>query len=848
MRSSSPVADSDSSLLALAAAVADGSQVDWDAAESGASTPEERNVISQLRKLASLRSDHSSDVERWGPFEILQEIGHGSFGTVYLARDPRLGREVALKLLRVTPLDQRLGAQCIAEGRLLAQIRHPNVVTVFGADQHEDTVGVWMEFVHGRTLKAIVEEHGPLGADEAALIGRDICRALAAVHKADFLHRDVKAQNVMREAGGRTVLMDFGAGHRATGTDSPASLIGTPVYLAPELFHGEPPTARSDVYSVGVLLYYLVSGTFPVAGRNVDEIRTAHAGGTATPLIDLRPDLPPAFLSVVDAASNTDAAKRPATAGAMATLLERCLNGEAPNRLEDAESPAPRPSYTSGWSAGRARLVGVVALVAALGIGAWAVRSLNSPQTVARNSVAILPFDSLATDQAAEYMGEGFVQDLAMTLGSIRDLRIVAGISTSRFRRSAKSPRDIGVEAGVAAVLTGTVRRERSGLSVIVQLIDTVSGEQIWSERFDRDTTDVLSLQQEISRKTAIALRGELSEREGERLRQGKNRSFDVFDLYWKGRHAVSLRTANGLQEGLSFFNESLARDSTFAAAHAGVAEAYLGLGAYGILPRAEAYSRAAAAAERAIALDPGLPEAYAALGYAHKNRFEWDAAETRFKRAIELRPGRALSHHWYSIYLTQLGRFPEAIVEIRTAISLDPFSVGAHQQFATVLLMARRYEDAIAQWQDSIRMDAGIVVPYRGIAQAYAHLGLGEKARHTIAEAIAKAPSGSEDQELKADRGLILALSGQRQQAVAIARELEERHRLTGEELAGNIAAIYAGLGETNAAFKWLRDALAVRDPELAFIKVDPRWDALRNDTRFDAIIAALALNPSHK
>jgi serine/threonine protein kinase/tetratricopeptide (TPR) repeat protein len=839
------MADSEPSILALAAAVADGSQVDWDQAESGASTPEERAVISQLRKLAAIGSTRSTPVEQWGPLEIIEEIGHGSFGSVFLARDPRLGREVALKLLHVTPLDQRLGAQSIAEGRLLAQIRHPNVVTVHGADQHDDRVGVWMEFVHGRTLKAIVEEHGPFGSDEAALIGRDICRALAAVHKVGFLHRDVKAQNVMREAGGRTVLMDFGAGDRASG-NAAVPLMGTPAYLAPELFAGAAPTVASDVYSVGVLLYFLVSGKFPVPGQSLDDLRASHAAGRTVPLVDVRPDLPSAFLAVVDVACAADPAKRPSTAGAMAALLERCLNLDD-HRAPNAESEALRPSSVRRWLPGRTRVVAVIAL-AALIAGAWMVRSLSTPLAVPRNSVAILPFESQPVDPAAEYLGEGFMQDVAATLGSIRDLRVVAGVSTMRFRNASKSPREIGAEVGVAAVLTGAVRRRGDALSVFVQLIDTASGEQIWSERFERTSTDVLAMQQEISRKTAIALRGELSERERERLRQGEGRSFEAFNLYWKGRHAVSLRTAASMQEALGLFREALALDARFAAAQAGTAEAYLSLGTYGVLPRTEAYARAASAAEQAIALDATLPEAYAVLAYAHKNRWEWAPAEANFKRAIELQPGRALSHHWYSIFLTQLGRFPEAIVEISTAISLDPQSVGAQQHFATVLLMARRFEDAITQWQHAIQLEPGIVVPYRGIAQAYAHLGLAEKARATIAEAVARAPRGSEDQELKADRGFILARAGEIAEARKIARELEERHRRTGEELAGAIAGIYAGLGDANRAFPWLERAVSTKDPELGFIKVDPRWDSLREDARFERIVAALALTQTHK
>jgi TolB-like protein/Tfp pilus assembly protein PilF len=516
----------------------------------------------------------------------------------------------------------------------------------------------------------------------------------------------------------------------------------------------------------------------------------------------------------------------------------------------DSGIAPPRPSARKTASPTRRWLAGVTVVTAvAIGVALAIVQPFNtSPPVVARNSVAILPFESLPSDAANDYLGEGITQDLASHLGTIRDLRIVAGASTIRFKNAGKSPKDIGNETGVAAVLAGTVQRNANRLNVFVQLIDASSGEQIWSERFERDAANVFSMQAEISRKIAIALRGELSERETERLRQGNGRSFDAFDLYLKGRHAVSLRTADGLRQAVTFFQDAIGRDATFAGAHAGLAEAYIGLGAYGVLPRSEAYARAMEAARRALELDPSLPEAYAALGYADKNRFEWDAAETNFKRAIELRPGYATAHHWYSIYLTQLGRFPEAIAEIQAAISLDPLSVGANQQFAGLLLMARRYQDAISQWERAIQMDPAIVVPYRGIAEAYAHMSLFDKARDAIDEAIARAPQGAEDQELKADRGFVLALSGRKNEARQIARELEERHRLTGEELGGSIAAIYSGLGDTDAAFGWLQKALDTRDPELGYLKVDPRWDGLRSDSRLDVIMVALHLTKLSK
>ena len=306
-----PADPSESTLLRLAEAVADASVVDWANAELSARDADEEHVIRQLRRLSEIGRAARACAPSWGSLDIRSELGSGAFGTVYLAWDTRLEREVALKLLkRLDDADVPLASELIKEGRLLAQIRHPNVVTVHGADVFDGQPGIWMEFVSGRTLKDIVTAQGPFGAFEAAVIGRDLCRALAAVHGRGFVHRDVKAQNVMREAGGRTVLMDFGAG----GTSAPSvadgddrePLRGTPAYLAPEVLDGGSPSVRSDLYSLGVLLFFLVSGEFPVVAETLGELKARHASGTHRRLRDLRPDLPEAFVRVVETVTAAD--------------------------------------------------------------------------------------------------------------------------------------------------------------------------------------------------------------------------------------------------------------------------------------------------------------------------------------------------------------------------------------------------------------------------------------------------------------------------------------------------------------------------------------------------------------
>lgn len=347
-------------LVELATRASDGAEVDWESAERSAGTPDELRIVRRLRAIGDIARWHSADPETeaataggaWGELELRGRLGEGSFGEVHLAWDPKLEREVALKLLK-----RGDATRILEEGRLLARVRHPNVVAVYGVDRHDDRVGLWMERVEGRSLEEIVRDHGPLGAREAASIGIDLCRALAAVHGAGLVHRDVKAANVLRERRGRIVLMDFGAGEATSVARSAYS--GTPVYTAPEIWDGARATPRSDVWSVGVLLHYLLTGEYPVRAAGLERLKEALRRGELRLLRDARPDLPEALLRAVEGALETDPERRTATAGA----LERALSAALGAGAGAAAAPARR-SPARRLLVGATIAAGVVALIA----------------------------------------------------------------------------------------------------------------------------------------------------------------------------------------------------------------------------------------------------------------------------------------------------------------------------------------------------------------------------------------------------------------------------------------------------------------------------------------------------
>jgi eukaryotic-like serine/threonine-protein kinase len=825
------------SLFALAEAIADGNQIDWDLAESSAGDSRQRLVVEQLRRLAAMSAAARAHSPTWGPFPIRGEIGGGTFGGVFRAWDPRLEREVALKVLHRAH-DAASEAAVIGEARLLAKVQHPNIVTVYGADVVDGQVGIWMELIDGRTLTDILRSDGPFGAHEAALVGRDVCRALAAVHRQDCVHRDVKAQNVMRQAGGRIVLMDFGAGGAAA--EAGAKLAGTPAYLAPEVMAGGTHSRQSDIYSVGVLLYHLVSGRFPVVGASLEDLRGEHARGEAVPLRDVRPDLPEAFIRVVERATAPNPALRPRSAGALEELLNDALSGD---RASPASAPVPG-QRSQRWHLAVA--LGVLLTVVA-GVVAGLKWTSDVPAVAAatRSSVAILPFRNLTTGANGDYLGDGITDDLAAHLGRLRNLRVISGASTRRFRDRSKTEIEIGSALGVAAVLDGSIRHDGDRVRIVTRLVDATTGEQLWSESFETENASLFTTQSAVARQIAVALLGQLSAPEAELVAGVRQKDYEAFKLYSQGRYHLALRTPQDLNKALVFFQQAIARDAQYGLAFAGLADTYTQLGIYEVLPRASANARALEAATTAVRLAPQAAEAHAALAYVLKNRFAWSAAEASYRRAIALRPSYSTAHHYYSIFLTQHGRFAEAMTEIRTALALDPLSVGPQFQLGSLLVMSRRYDEALRQYDSLRQVDPGNPRVYRFMAAPLIFQRRFEEAEAALTQASRLSPIGAEDQELKQDLGYLFAAAGRTADAHGVIADLKRRVEGAGEPLAGSIAAIYTGLGDHDQALHWLERAFTVGDLELGYAHADPRWDPLKPDPRFQALLARLGFSP---
>jgi TolB-like protein/predicted Ser/Thr protein kinase len=823
--------ENDAVLRELARAALDGTPADWASAESSAVDESMRRLVRDLKLIAEIAEVHnavSASIDReantdaespatvtmgdeplaqalqtWSVLSLLEKIGEGGFGEVYRAWDTRLDREVALKLLRgQDSRHARARSAVIEEGRMLAQVRHPNVVTVHGADRSAGRVGLWMEFIHGRTLEQVLSEQGPFGAVEATSIGIDLCVALSAVHRAGLLHRDIKARNVMRDDGGRIVLMDFGTGlDQMDGAAGEASrLAGTPLYMAPEMLEGRAASVRSDIYSVGVLLYRLVTGSYPVQGRGVAEVRDAHARGARTFLRDARPDLPEPFVRIVERALSPQAEGRYASAGAMEAAL--------------ATAAQDRTSWS--WR----KLAIAASLLVLVGTGSlWLAAGTSQPPVI-----AVLPFRNLSVEPDSEYFVDGLTDEVIRNLSMLDGLTVTSSYSSFTFKNKPHDMSEVVRQLNADYVLDASVLRAGTQLRINPQLVRAADGVPIWSERYDKELKDIFAIQDEISREIVNKLRLTL----GRGQRRYYN-SVEAYELYLRGLALARRGGVPNLPKAAECFEQALAKDPTFAPAHAGLANVYalMLVLPFNEIPFETAQPMIRAAAVKALELDPLLADAEAAMGLVHSGEFDWSAAENAFQRALELNPSLTPIYTIYTLStLRPLGKHDEALRLLRAALEYDPLSLDLQREIGIVQQEAGRYEEAIDTLQRIRKVDPDFPFVDEFLGRALTLAGRPADALPVFERS---------DQLMGRPRrnpGLALAyvLSGSRAEAEALAAEHEDGNHYAR-------AMIYAALGDTQHAFEAL-DRLAVLEPHrVPRLLVKPEMAGLRGDPRLTAL-----------
>jgi serine/threonine protein kinase/tetratricopeptide (TPR) repeat protein len=829
----------------IAGAVLDDAQIDWRAAESSADDAA-RPFLRHLRLVASVGQLHrralpapsavSHDPIHWGPFRLIERIGHGTFGEVFRAWDTRLDREVALKLIPAAPSSSRGESPIIQEGRLLAKVRHPNVVTVYGAEQIGDRIGLWMEFVRGRTLEQLLNEGAAFPTEGVVNVGLELSRAVSAVHAAGLLHRDIKTHNVMRADDGRIVLMDFGTGTEFHEGASRADLAGTPLYLAPEVLAGGSATVQSDIYSIGVLLHRLVTNSYPVRGRSIQEVRHAHERGERSDVSHFRPQARFGLVRVIERACHPKTERRYQTAEALArdllALQPRPMGARIRNTIGAVGALLVLVLLASETRArlGGSGRTGLATRLAAVLAG--------TPSPLDHPVIVVRPIKNLGNPD------DNNLADL-ITDGVIRRLGFVEGLQVKGLETSfglGDQPRDlaaVGRRLGVNLVLEGDLQFTQDSV-VLHAALTSVTGQQLWSEPFERpigSERDLSTLVDDLARAIVNRLRLKLGP-----TRMQYPTDLPTLRMYLEARAMRESRGARNLR-AIELYNRVIAAYPDHAPALADLAATYGDLGAQ--YPTAGRNADASVSPERArallwplvqraLAIDDSVGEAHAAMGFFHALALQWDEAAASFEKAIDLEPTRSTLYGDYALnVLVPSGRLGDAITVLEEALRNDPESLDLRRILARVQLNAGRYHEALVNARVVLAKDKSF--PFVELFAAWAQLFKGERV-----EALewfetysfgADGIDGTPD-DLPGVRGWIHAINGRRAEAEAIAALPQfSRLPLRRVEIYGLLQDAEKTLEalEDQADVNPLRAAFYLTYPELSFLRDDPRLAEFR-------------------
>ncbi len=741
-------------------------------------------------------------------YNILQKLGEGGMGVVYRAKDTKLDRIVALKFLTPHALDSKKErTRLLQEAQAAAALNHPHIATIYEIDEVEDQTFIAMEYIDGQSLKEKTKSR-PLNLEEALEITIQIAEGLQEAHQKDIIHRDIKSGNIMVTSRGQVKIMDFGLAKTAKGRLTARDEItsGTVAYMSPEQASGGSIDPRSDVWSLGVVLYEMVAGQLPFKGNYNEAVIYSILNEEPISIRQLHPKVP--------------------------MELERILNKAL------AKSPDERYQNASDVLFDLRKLKRQLESI---------ISGRQPHKKKARPSIAVLPFANLSADKEQEYFCDGMAENLINALTHVEDLRVVARTSAFSFRGKEIDVREIGRKLKVETLLEGSVRRAGNRLRISAQLINVADGYHLWSEKYDRDIgetccpEDIFTIQDEISLAVVDKLKVKLLGGEKAKLVKRHTKDLEAYDLYLKGRFFWNKRTKEGYRKSLGYFQQAIDRDPTYALAYVGIADCYDLLGWYDYLPPEEAFPRARAAAQKALDMDDTLAEANASRGWISTNyEWDWPAAESKYKRAIEINPSYATARQWYAEYLSYMGRYDESIAEAKRAQELDPFSMIINTDLGQVLYYARQYDQAIEQLQKTLELDPNFIVAHFFLALLYAQKAMNDEA--TAEAQKARALSGGDDSLMLAHLGAIYSFSGRSDEAKKV---LDQLHQLSKHRYVSPFytALIHKGLGQKDQALEWLEKAYKKRDHWLETLKVHPWFDSLRSDPRFIELLRKMGL-----
>jgi serine/threonine-protein kinase len=828
---------------------------------------------------------------RLGRYEIRAKLGEGGMGEVYLAQDTtELGRTVAVKVLSAeVASDPKRMQRFVQEAKTVSALNHPNILTIYEFGQDEATRFIAAEFVDGVTLRGYMRARS-LKLHEVLDIAAQVAAALDAAHEAHVTHRDIKPENVMvRRRDTIVKVLDFGLAKLSepsavaggpTGSEDatmvqmntePGVVMGTVSYMSPEQTRGlSTVDQRTDIWSLGALLYELVAGRVPFEGKDVHRQIIAIQEEEPPPLSRFAAGVPERLEDIVAKALAKDPNERYQTAKDMLIDLRNLkrklevdaeidrtispdIRAAASTRsgqsnlatVSGTAAPTAQPHIppaassaeyvVSGIKQHKLAVAAVTAAVLIVGAVSLFLFLRGRTNTAAIQSIAVMPFVNESGNADVEYLSDGMTDTLISNLSQLPNLSVKAHSSVFRYKGKETSPQTIARDLNVQAILNGRIAQRGDQLTLTLELVDAKTENVIWSDQYNRQQADLVSLQSEIARDVSTKLRSKLSGTEAQKVARTYTANPEAYQLYLRGLFYWNKRTGEALKTSIDYFSQAVAKDPNYAQAYAGMALAYVLLPEYSAGSPAESMPKAKAAATRALALDDTLAEAHTALAYI---LFAYDhnvsESEREFQRAIQLNPNFATAHQWYAgKVLTNSQRFDEAIAEGKRAVELDPLAIITTGELSADYYYARQYDEAIAQARKNIELNPSWYLAHEFICQNYI-------AKGQAVEAIRECQKASEldnDPSVLSTLAYAQAASGKKEEAlktVAQLTELAKRRYVP----AYSFATAYAGLGDKDQAFQWLERCFQDRAWEITYIKVDPLMDTLRSDPRFADLV----------
>jgi eukaryotic-like serine/threonine-protein kinase len=784
-----------------------------------------------------------------GQYKILRRLGAGGMGEIYIARDARLDRSVALKLLltRFAADEERVG-RFRQEALAASALNHPNILTVYEIGEWENRDFIAAEYIEGVTLRKRMRGRG-LSLVAAVDIALQIASAMAAAHDAGIVHRDIKPENIMLRPDGLVKVLDFGIAKYAEPTGArdvkgewiktaTGVVIGTIDYMSPEQARGDKVDARTDIWSLGVILYEIIARRVPFPGRTSMDRIAAILEREPEPLGKLRHGVPEDFGRIINRALVKDRDGRYARASDLVDDLRRFRATLGENRSFRFVLPEPMRWLFFSRKQMSVALAALLAVSAAVAAGLYHFRPMAGGEAI--DSIAVLPLVNAGGSADTEYLSDGITDSLIDNLSQLPSLKVMSRSSVFRYKGQEVDAKTVGNTLRVQAVLTGRVVQRGDNLSLNMELVDARDSRHLWGQEYNRKMTDLVSLQSQIARDVSRKLRARLSSADEQLLAKTHTENSEANQFYLKGRYHLLKHTRSEIQTGASHFQQAIDVDPSYALAYAGLADAYRALALPGEMPTTEALPQAKAAAQKALEIDDALAEAHAILGYIiFWYDWKWDEAEIQFKRALELDPNSADAHHNYADLLSYTGRHTEALTEIKRARELDPLNLRTSAVEGSTLINAGRADEALARLQQTLVLDPNFWFAHMFASSAYIEKGM-------FAEAVAEARKARKLSEIStrptAFLGYALAKSGRRAEAWA---ELDGLLKLSKKRYVSsyNIAMVYNGLGKRDETLEWLERSYRERELRMVFLKGEPKWKNLRDDSRFRDLIRRIGL-----